>query len=202
MKLLHAVSALTLSVVASACGGEATTAPSGSPSSKPATAASSKASAAPAAVSAAPAAASAAPAAPSGDLIDLDLSPGGAAYKGLKAKGPAGTKVADDGAGSVGIAMDGGTQITLGSDVKLIKDIKSGAEAGAKAVEGKITFTNDKADTLDYVTELKDVDGKDQKLWGFAHTLDVGGKKYLCSASVDSEAKLAAADAFCKSVTK
>jgi len=202
MRSIHVLSLLTFSALATACGGEATTtASSGSPSAKPAasTVASSKASAAAPAASAAPAA----PAAPAGALADLDLSPGGAAFKGLKAKAPEGTKVADDGAGGASIAISGDVQITLATDVKLIKDMKEGVKAGAEAVKGKITFANDKPDTLDYVTELTDVDGKAAKLHGFVHTIDVGGKKMLCSLTgVEKEEDLAVADAFCKSVTK
>ena len=175
---------LVLAFAAAACGGEN---PSGSAgTSKPAG-------------TAAPGGATTAAAA---DASTIDLSSAGAEWAGFSVKGPSGAKAAGDGAGGVSVAF-GNYQVNISPGKPAIADMKSGAKAGAEAVQGKITFSKDTPEEIAYTTELKDVTGKDVKMHGFATTLKVGGKPYGCSCSdATSPEDLAKARATCESLTK
>lgn len=184
MRTIKIIGSLVLVLAAAACGGEG--APSGGAgTSKPA------GSSAPAGATAAAAAAS-----------SIDLSSGGAEFAGLSVMGAAGAKAASDGAGGVSVAF-GNYQVSVTPGKPAIADMKSGAKAGAEAVQGKITFIKDTAEELEYTTELKDVTGKDVKTHGFAVTLKVGGKTYGCSCADATNADdLAKAKAVCQSLAK
>ena len=93
--------------------------------------------------------AAAAPAAAAGEV---DLAPGGDAWKGLAIKGPADSKVSDNGAGGVGIVLGNiSFEITPGKpDIRTIKD---GIKFGLETSKGTITYSIDKPDEIAYVTE-------------------------------------------------
>ncbi len=187
---LKAVLPIALTLLLAACDEGA--APPAGTDAKPTGATTAAAAAKPeAAKPAAPAAAS-----------EIDLSPAGDAWKGMTLKGPAGAKVADDGAGGAQVAFKE-YQLTVNAGQLPLADMKSGAKVGAEAVQGKVTFTTDTADTLEYESALKDFEGKDTKMYGFGLHVDVGGKKYGCSGvGLASPADLAAAKDICKSLAK
>ncbi|HVK83299.1 MAG TPA: hypothetical protein VM513_04280 [Kofleriaceae bacterium] len=141
--------------------------------------------------------AAAAPAAAAGEV---DLAPGGDAWKGLAIKGPADSKVSDNGAGGVGIVLGNiSFEITPGKpDIKTIKD---GIKFGLETSKGTITYSIDKPDEIAYVTETPMGDGK-VKGYGFAHPVTVDGKTFACSTTVDTEEQAATAKAACDSLHK
>jgi hypothetical protein len=140
--------------------------------------------------------AKAAPAASS----EVDLSPGGAAWKGWTIKAPAETKVSDNGAGGISVLMGNfGFEMTQG-DLE-IKTRKDGIASGLEFSKGKVTYQVDKPDELAYTTETPAGDGT-IKGYGFAMYVTSGGTKIGCSAMLDEEAQVAAAKAACASATK
>lgn len=160
------------------------------------------ASAAPAPATAAGSTAPAADKEKEAPLTEIDLSPAGAAWKGWTVKAPEGTKVADSGAGGPQIALKD-YQLTITEGKLTLNDIKSGAKVGAEAVQGKVTFTTDTPDALEYSTELKDVEGKAVKTYGFGIHMKVGDKTYGCQATgPTSEAQVTEAKAVCNSLAK
>jgi hypothetical protein len=137
-----------------------------------------------------------------GGAAAIDLSPAGDAFKGLTVSGPAGAKVESDGAGGAQIAIKD-YQLTITPGKLPLADIKAGAKIGAETVEGKITFKTDTADALEFVTELKDIDGKPAKAMGFALHVTVDGKQYGCSSlDIAEEVDLPRAKDVCKSLAK
>ena len=138
-----------------------------------------------------------APAAAGGEV---DLSPGGAAWKGYTIRGPADAKVTDNGAGGVGITMGSfGFEINPTEDLKLRKD---GIKSGLEFSKGTVTYQVDTADEIAYTTETPNADGAKIKGYGFATSVSVAGKKLYCNAMLDDEAQVAAAKAACKSLAK
>ena len=137
-----------------------------------------------------------------GALTEIDLSPAGAAWKGWIVKAPEGTKVADSGAGGPQIATKD-YQLTITEGKLTLNDIKSGAKVGAEAVQGKVTFTTDTPDAVEYFSELKDIEGKAVKTYGFGIHMKVGDKTYGCQATgPTSEAHVTEAKAVCNSLAK
>ena len=131
---------------------------------------------------------------------DVDLSPAGAAFKGLSIKGPADTKVTDNGAGGAGVAMGSFSfEITPTEDLKLRKD---GIKSGLELSKGTVTYQTDTADEIAYTTETPNADGAKLKGYGFAMATTVDGKKLYCNAMLDDEKQVAAAKAACKSLAK
>lgn len=131
---------------------------------------------------------------------EVDLSPGGAAWKGLTIKGPADTKVTDNGAGGVGIVMGNfGFEVNPTEDLKLRKD---GIKSGLEFSKGTVTYQVDTADELAYTTETPNADGAKIKGYGFAMATTVAGKKLYCNAMLDDEKQIAAAKTACKSIAK
>jgi hypothetical protein len=158
-----------------------------------------------AAPSAKPTAAAAAPAgesapAPAAATGDVDLAPGGDAWKGWQIKAPAESKVTDNGAGGISVNTGKlGFEMTQG-DLN-ISDAKNGAKFGAESAKGTITFTVDKPDELAYTTETPVGDGK-VKGYGASWYVKADGKRIGCSALVDDEAQLATIKSICGSVHK
>jgi hypothetical protein len=147
-------------------------------------------------------AASAAASKQSGGAAAIDLSPAGDAFKGLTVRGPASAKVESDGAGGAQIVIRA-HRLAITPGKLPLADIKAGAKLGAEAVEGKITFTTDTADALEFVTELKDIDGKLAKVMGFALHVSVDGKQYGCSVlDIAAEDDLPRAKEVCTSLAK
>ncbi|MFT3699277.1 MAG: hypothetical protein QM831_39380 [Kofleriaceae bacterium] len=154
------------------------------------------------AVETAPAAApAAAPApAPAADAnVDVDLAPGGDKWKGFSIKAPAGTTVADNGAGGVSI-----TTPKLGFEMTHelhIKDMKDGVKSGLELSKGTVTYAVDKPDEIAYETETPAGDGK-VKGYGFAYYVTAGGAKVGCSGMVDSPDQVAQIKGWCNSLAK
>jgi predicted small lipoprotein YifL len=150
-----------------------------------------------AATAAKPVADQPAPAAAGGDV---DLSPGGVAWKGLTLKGPADSKVTDNGAGGVGVVMGNfAFEINPTEDLKLRKD---GIKSGLEFSKGTVTYQVDTADEIAYTTETPNADGAKIKGYGFAMAVTVAGKKLYCNAMLDDEGQVAAAKTACKSLAK
>jgi hypothetical protein len=191
---------LVSSVLAVGCGNKetaptATTAPSATakPTAKPtATAA--------AATATATATAEAAPAA----LVEIDLSPAGAAFKGWVAKGPADAKVMED-LGGARIAtpkVAGPGTFDLGfklgkEDLKKYKaDFEKGAKAGGNT---KLTFTTDTADMIAWTSEVAGT-----KTYDFRMIQKSSGKDVTCYTVTprDNEADLKTVHDACASLEK
>ncbi len=133
---------------------------------------------------------------------DIDLSPGGAAWKGWHAKGDdAQVTDAGTGDGMINVTFKTfGFALTQG-DLH-IPDMKNGAKSAVEGSNGKVTFTTDKPDALDYVTERPNADGVPIKSYGFAMYVSASGKKIGCSAVLDDLDQVASAKAVCQSVHK
>ncbi|MEO8549683.1 MAG: hypothetical protein ABI678_06910 [Kofleriaceae bacterium] len=131
---------------------------------------------------------------------DIDLAPGGDAWKGWQIKAPAETKVSDNGAGGISVNTGKlGFEMTQG-DLH-ISDVKSGAKFGTESAKGTITFTTDTKDELAYTTETPIGDGK-VKGYGAAWYVKVDGKRIGCTALLDEEVQLATVKSICGSVHK
>jgi hypothetical protein len=127
---------------------------------------------------------------------EVDLSPGGAAWKGWTIKAPADTKVADNGAGGISVTMGSfGFEMTQGD-----LDIKT-RKAGLEYSKGKVTYQVDKPDELAYTTETPAGDGT-IKGHGFAMYVTSGGAKIGCTGMLDEDAQVTAAKAACASAAK
>lgn len=136
-------------------------------------------------------------------LQAVDLASVGDAWKGYRIEAPAGTVPGDDGAGGVSIAMKGGVQATLMKGPAPMDDVKTGAQAGAEAAEGSVSFTTETPQVLEYVMDVQTFDGKAAKVHGFAQTFEFEGETFGCmGAGYEQEAQLEQAKAVCTSLAK
>lgn len=140
------------------------------------------------------------PAAKPADKAAVDLSPAGAAWAGFSVQGPSGAQVNEDGAGGVNVTFST-YGISLSQELNL-PTYKDGLKFGAETTKGKLVYSVDKPDRIEFTTETTAETGAVLKGYGFAYYVEAGGKKIGCSATVDSEQQANAAKAVCNSIAK
>ena len=138
----------------------------------------------------------------------FDLSALGDAFKGMKAKVPAGVSVAQGNGGPV-LAIPPDLKIHLEAEVSNLKDRKVSLEGATKALldsepssKAKMATISLSEDVFEYESEVVDWEGKLQKRWDRDQIITVNGKRMVCSAEAKTKDAAPLAIAFCGSVTK